>query len=122
MSSVLPAALHPSGSKIDALLTAFIERRSALSLAGAAFRRPLRLLPSVTLALAIASIVAAAKGFSNAAQFSQDTQNSFAAPPTVWSSTIQYFNALVGLFFSRDAIDRGVLFFPPRGILWFVSA
>lgn len=104
------------------MLTAFLERRNATSLAGAAFRRPLRFIPSIAITLAIVSIITAVGGFKSATQMSLDTSNKFAQPPQIWDSTIEYFNSVVGLFFSiRDNLtDRPVTFVPPSGILWFV--
>lgn len=109
--------IHPLSHSL-----AFLERRTATSLAGSAFRRPLRFIPSIALTLALVSIITASGGFKFANQMSIDTENKFAQPPLIWENTIQYFNSIVGLFFSiRDNLtDRMVTFVPPTGILWFL--
>ncbi|PWN53095.1 hypothetical protein IE53DRAFT_400805 [Violaceomyces palustris] len=100
----------------------FVERRTATTLAGAAFRRPIRLLIPVSVALALTSILVATGSFSAAQTFSKRVGNAFAQPPPIWESTIQYFYTLVGYFFdtSDSMITTGMLFFQPRGIIWFI--
>lgn len=61
-----------------------------MTLGGAAFRRPLRLLPPIAVALALVAILSVAGAFDQAATFATQTSNSFAQPPTKWHSVLQY--------------------------------
>lgn len=100
----------------------FLERRTATTLAGAAFRRPLRLLPPLLIAMAFTSVLSAVGGFRYASQFAFETKNTLAEPPALWSSTVQYVNSAFGLFFIVDALktDVPLAFLPPAGISWFI--
>ncbi|CAD6893332.1 unnamed protein product [Tilletia controversa] len=100
----------------------FLERRNAVSIAGSAFRRPLRFFFPLAIALAITSAVNGLGGFKQANAFVALTSNNFAAPPRIWGSTIEYFNALSGFFFATEDsfLDRGVQFVPPAPMMWFV--
>ncbi|KAK0530706.1 hypothetical protein OC834_003226, partial [Tilletia horrida] len=104
------------------IVETFLERRTATSIAGSAFRRPLRFFFPLAVALAAISAVNALGGFKQAIYFAALENNRYATPPAIWDSTIEYFNALSGYFFSTEDsfLDRGVQFVPPAPVMWFV--
>ncbi|KAE8212824.1 hypothetical protein CF327_g3574 [Tilletia walkeri] len=104
------------------IVETFLERRNATSLAGSAFRRPLRFFFPLAIALAITSAVNRLGGFKQANYFVALTNNNYAAPAPIWGNTLEYFNALTGFFFATEDsfLDRGVQFVPPAPMMWFV--
>lgn len=100
----------------------FIERRKAIALSGAAFKRPFRFLFPVAITMAIVSIVIAVGGFTYAPELSTALENQLAQPPRQWSSALEYFNSLL-FFFSTPyyfKTARATLFIPPSGTLWII--
>ncbi|KAK0552266.1 hypothetical protein OC846_002963 [Tilletia horrida] len=100
----------------------FLERRTATSVAGLAFRRPIRFFFPLAVSLAITTAVNALGGFKQAGYFAAVENNEYATPPQMWTSTIEYFNSLSGFFFATEDsyLDRGVQFVPPFPVMWFV--
>jgi len=100
----------------------FLERRSPVTVAGAAFRRPIRFFLPLACSLAITSVVNALGGFKQAGFFAAVKANPYAAPPPLWGSSIEYFNSLTGFFFATEDsyLDLGVRAVPPTPIMWFV--
>ncbi|CAO1624208.1 unnamed protein product [Parajaminaea phylloscopi] len=98
----------------------FLERRSATTLAGAVFRRPVRLLLPILVGLAVTSIVSVAKGFGDAQRLSDLTSNSAARPPAIWTSFLEYLNSVFALYFNTNVslTDRSITFLPPSGLAW----
>ncbi|CAO1624962.1 unnamed protein product [Sympodiomycopsis kandeliae] len=119
--STLPSAFFVILSARVVSLT-FLERRNSISIAGATFRRPVRLVLPVLAALAFTSIVSVAGGFKYAAQFAELTQNTMAQPPQIWKSTIEFVNSAVSLFFNTQPskTDRAVAFLPPADTAWVI--
>lgn len=102
---------------------AFLERRLALPMAATAFHRPFRLLPNLVVCLTVTSILSATHSFDAAFRMATDLRSSLAAPPQVWSSSIEYFNTLAALFFAEPAFtyqDRPFSFVQPVGVLFVV--
>ncbi|PWN26367.1 hypothetical protein BDZ90DRAFT_233499 [Jaminaea rosea] len=104
------------------IVLTFLERRSAHTLAGAVFRRPLRLLLPILFSLALPSIVGAAGGFKNAQRLSEITANSAAIPPAVFPNFLEYFNSIFTLFFDTQPYksDRGIAYTPLSGLSWVI--
>ncbi|TKY88674.1 hypothetical protein EX895_002305 [Sporisorium graminicola] len=105
-----------------ASLQTFIERRQAITLAGAAFKRPFRFFLPMAITLALVSVVIAVNGFRYAPQLSSALQNQLAEPPQQWGSVLEYFNSLL-FFFSTPfyfKTARATMFIPPSGTLWIV--
>ena len=105
-----------------ASLQTFIERRQAITLAGAAFKRPFRFIVPMAVTLALVSLVIAVNGFRYAPELSAALQNELAQPPRQWTSALEYFNSLL-FFFSTPfyfKTARATLFIPPGGTLWIV--
>lgn len=98
----------------------FLERRTPTTLAGAVFRRPLRLLFPVIFGLAFTSILSRAGAFNSAAEFATRTQNQIAQPPRLWTNFIEFFNACFTLFFdtSVQKWHPAIAYIPPSGISW----
>ncbi|KAE8214800.1 hypothetical protein CF327_g1842 [Tilletia walkeri] len=97
------------------VLQTFIERRNAITLAGAAFRRPVRFIMPLAVALAFTSVLSVAGAFKHATQLSVDTSNLLALPPRIWESTLTYVNSVVTLLMSEGFAlnERGLAFLPP---------
>ncbi|SNX83943.1 uncharacterized protein MEPE_02651 [Melanopsichium pennsylvanicum] len=105
-----------------ASLQTFIERRVAISLAGAAFKRPFRFLLPMAVTLGLVSMVIAVNGFRYASEVSTALGNQIAQPPSQWGSALEYFNSLL-FFFSTSSyyrMARATQFIPPSGTLWIV--
>ena len=105
-----------------ASLHTFIERRQAITLAGAAFKRPFRFLVPMAVTLAFVSLVVKVNGFRYAPRLSDALQNQLAQPPTQFTSALEYFNSLL-FFFSTPfyfKTARATSFIPPSGTLWIV--
>ncbi|CBQ69175.1 conserved hypothetical protein [Sporisorium reilianum SRZ2] len=105
-----------------ASLQTFIERRQAITLAGAAFKRPFRFILPMALTLALVSLVIAVNGFRYAPQLSSSLANQLAQPPAQWNSALEYFNSLL-FFFSTPfyfKTARATTFIAPSGTLWIV--
>lgn len=119
--STLPSAFFLILSGRVVSLT-FLERRNSVSLAGAVFRRPVRLVVPVLVALAFTSIVSVAGGFNRASRFAELTSNPLAQPPHIWTSTLEYVNSAFDLFFNVNSLktDRGAAFLPPSGLAWVI--
>ncbi|CDW97854.1 hypothetical protein [Sporisorium scitamineum] len=103
-------------------LQTFVERRQAITLAGAAFKRPFRFLLPLATTLVIVSVVIAVDGFHYATHLSAGLANQLAQPPQQWSSTLEFFNSLL-FFFSTPfyfKTARATRFVPPMGTLWIV--
>ncbi len=105
------------------VVNTYLERRNALPLAGAALKRPMRLLPVLMVSLALTSVLTATGAFSYAnSQLSTALSlNPWANAAPIWSNTIEYFNSLVAYFFAEQFFgyyDRPFAFVPPAGILW----
>lgn len=104
-------------------LQTFIERRQAVALAGACFRRPIRILVPVALSFALISVLTATNGFKYANVLASDLNNQAASPPAVWENALEYFNSLLSLLYQpyaqRDS--RAVNFIPLGRIAWFVD-
>jgi hypothetical protein len=110
---------HPFVTSL--FLAAYIERRVPIPLAGAAFRRPFRLLGPAIFGLTFASILSATGAFSPALQLSATLQSNLALSGAIWSSAIVYFNSLVAFFFAQHNFsyyDRAFAFIQPAGIAW----
>ncbi|KIS67254.1 uncharacterized protein UMAG_04358 [Mycosarcoma maydis] len=105
-----------------ASLQTFIERRQAVPLAGAAFKRPFRFIFPMAVTLALVSLVVAVNGFRYAPALSSALENQLARPPVQWKSALEYFNSL--LFFMSTPLyfktARATSFIPPSGTLWIV--
>lgn len=103
-------------------LHTFIERRQAVSLAGAAFKRPFRFLLPMAVTLALISLVIAVNGFRYAPDLSAALQNQLAQPPQQWTSALEYFTSVL-FFFSTPFYfknARATTFIPPSGTGWVV--
>lgn len=105
-----------------ASLQTFIERRQALPLAGAAFKRPFRFLIPMAITVALVSLVIAVDGFRHASLLSISLSNQLASPPAQFSSALEYWNSLF-FFFSTPTyykIARATTMIPPSGTLWII--
>jgi len=103
------------------ICTAYIERRAAVPLAGAAFRRPFRLLGPAIFGLTFASILSVTGAFAPGTRMAQTLQSNLASPRPVWISALEYFNSLVAYFFAQfnfSYYDRAFAFIQPAGIVW----
>ncbi|UZJ56721.1 hypothetical protein CBS101457_006041 [Exobasidium rhododendri] len=103
------------------VLQTYIERRAAIPLAGAAFRRPFRLLVPAILGLTFASILSVTGAFTPGISMAQSLQSNLAYPAPIWISPIEYFNSLVAFFFADydfSYYDRAFAFIQPAGIAW----
>lgn len=103
-------------------LQTFVERRNAVSLAGACFRRPIRILVPIALTMALISVLTATNGFKYASLMATDLHNQAVQPPEVWGSPLQYSNSLLSLLYEpyADRDTRAVNFIPAGRIAWFV--
>jgi len=106
-----------------ASMQTFIERRSGVSLAGVCIRRPLRLFFPVTIALAIASALAATNAFRYSNWLAAYLNNDMLRAPAVWTSTVYYVNSVVTLYFAPQTFMDSVAVqaLPPYGVGWFIS-
>lgn len=105
-----------------ASLHTFVERRVALGLSGAAFKRPFRFLFPMAITLALVSLVIAVNGFRYAPQVSAALENQLAQPPQQFSSALEYFNSILFFFSTQSYFKtaRATLFIPPSGTLWII--
>lgn len=101
----------------------FIERRDGLTLAGPGFRRPIRIILPLAIALALTSVVAVLNGFKYADAMADKLHNAAAHPPKVWESTVVYVNTVVSFVFAPYAYTTSVAstYMPPGGLMWFTS-
>lgn len=101
----------------------FIERRNNTSIAGAAFRRPIRIFFPLAIALAFVTIMASQNAFGAAEPFANALDNTFVAPAAKWKSVLNYLDSLTAYVFDNsNAINSVPMdFFPPRGVLWTVT-
>ncbi|SPO29633.1 uncharacterized protein UTRI_05455 [Ustilago trichophora] len=105
-----------------ASLHTFIERRQAITLAGAAFKRPFRFILPMAITLALVSLVIGVNGFRYAPELSSALSNQLANPPEQWNSALEYFNSLL-FFFSTPfyfKTAKATTFIPPSGTLWII--
>ena len=105
------------------LFAAFLERRNSISLAGAVFRRSIRLAIPVAFTLAIVLVLNVTSSFSNASTLAASLSNPIAQPPAPWSSTLQYIDALTTYLFDNSGtlISTPVEFIPLPGIVAFLT-
>jgi hypothetical protein len=87
------------------------------------FRRPFRLVIPASLALAFCSILKVSGAFKYAAEVSYVLTNQTAAGPTIWESTITYFNSCTGIImdYSLRKDTRGSAFLPPSNMGWILA-
>ncbi|CAD6902281.1 unnamed protein product [Tilletia controversa] len=76
------------------VLQTFVERRSAITLAGTAFRRPFRFILPLAVALAFTSVLSVIGAFKHAPELSAETSNVLALPPRIWESILTYVHFL----------------------------
>ncbi|KAE8196362.1 hypothetical protein A4X06_0g1430 [Tilletia controversa] len=97
------------------VLQTFVERRSAITLAGTAFRRPFRFILPLAVALAFTSVLSVIGAFKHAPELSAETSNVLALPPRIWESILTYVNSIVTLMMSEGFAlnERGLAFLPP---------
>ncbi|UZJ55588.1 hypothetical protein CBS101457_004908 [Exobasidium rhododendri] len=104
-------------------LLTFIERRDPLALAGPCFRRPFRLFFPIAITLAMVTIITATNGFKYADSMAAALNNQAARAPVMFTSVLEFFNALATFFFAPTAYKdaRAVAFIPPSGISWYLE-
>ena len=92
-----------------------------MPLAGAAFRRPFRLLGPAVFGLTLASVLSATGAFAPGVRMATALNSNLARPARIWTSALEFFNSLVAYFFAEPGFgyfDRAFAFIPPSGVAW----